>query len=150
MSSEHSDDPRLPAFVDNLDHLGCDISQWPLAAAETAQRLIAESPEAREALSAAQILASSLDSLPQHSAPEGTLARIARRPAPDSWEKLSNWFTGALWRPLLAGTMPLVAGFILGFTLAPNTGDTMADQISLVTLSTSIDTVSSEDFDYGF
>jgi hypothetical protein len=148
MSSDPNDETRLTEFVYNLDRLGSNPDLWPQPDAEAARRLLADSIAAQQALAAARTLDAGLQHLPHISAPPGLLARVSRRPEPDLWETLTLWFTTALWRPLLAGTVPLIAGFILGFTLAPDTNDTMADQMSLVTVSTSIDAAGNEEFDY--
>lgn len=126
-------------FSDNVDRWGVDLTQWPDEQAERARALLKDSTEAQRLLASAQRLQTLLLALPEVTAPVELTARIAARPPADAWDAISAWFKGSLWRPVLAGSLPLLVGFALGFTMTVNPNDEMADQISLLSLTTSFE-----------
>lgn len=141
---EQPEQRQVPGeFSDNLDHWGTDLNHWPPAAAQRARVLMASSTEARAQFAAAEKLQALLHALPALAAPVTLKAHIASNAPTDSWDQLSQWLRASLWRPVLAGGLPLVVGFMLGFTLTINPtinpDDEMADQISLISLTTSFE-----------
>ena len=135
-------------FSDNLDRWGVDLHNWPTADAESARVLMASSAEARTEFAAAQKLQTMLRALPVLTAPVALKAQIAGNAPTDFWEQLSQWLRASLWRPVFAGSLPLVIGFALGFNLTinpiTNPDDEMTDQISLISLTTSFEEFSDD------
>ena len=133
----------LDGFSDNLDRWGTNLDDWPPAEAASARTLLAASAQAQAEFALADKLQGLLRALPVPSAPATLTAQIASRAPEDFWQQLSAWFTASLWRPVLAGSLPLVVGFALGFTMTLNMEDEMADEIRLLALTTSF-----EEFNY--
>lgn len=110
----------LQALSEALDTWGPDLAVWPRPLAAAARQLLGESDAARSELAAAQKLQQTLDALPVIAAPAALKVRISSAPPPDRWEQLGQWFTAALWRPLLTAALSLLLGFSLGFSSAGN------------------------------
>ena len=139
MSDRPEQTNAVDAFSDNLDRWGSNLNNWPSAEAESAQLLMASSVQARAEFASAEKLQTLLHALPVPTASAALTAQIASSTPKDFWEQLSQWFSVSLWRPVLAGSLPLVIGFALGFTMTINPDDEMADEISLLSLTTSFE-----------
>ena len=122
-----------------LDRFGSDTAKWPAPSAQAAERLLAGSPAAARELEAARALDGWLAGLREHRAPDDLAAAImARIDGPDRAdrvdrtdrvEQFARWLTGRLWRPVLIGALPLVAGFALGFALPEPADADLAGQL---------------------
>jgi hypothetical protein len=118
-------------FEDALDRWGADLSHWPIALTGKARRHLQAQPLARRALDAAAVVDAYLDDLEQSTAPSYLERRILSQlgnpptPAPaDPRSTLLEWLTRRVWRPALVATVPVLAGFLLGFgSVAPTGGD---------------------------
>jgi len=70
---------NLEQFCTWLDHLGSDITQWPTGARDSAQELLANSPEARAHHFAQQQMDAIFEKLPMAQPSETLLDRIMNR-----------------------------------------------------------------------
>ncbi len=118
MSLESDGIMDLNTFNEHLDRLGADLAAWPEPLRGEAEQLVSVSPEAADAHADALTLANLLAALPAAGAPPHLAARIGSLAA-DPWQRLMDWFSGALWRPVLAACLPLTLGFVIGLTLNP-------------------------------
>lgn len=139
MSDRPEQTNTVDVFSDNLDRWGSNLNDWPSAEAESARMLMASSAQARAEFASADRLQTLLSALPVPTASAALTAQIASNRPDDFWEQLSQWFSVSLWRPALAGSLPLLVGFALGFTMTINPNDEMADEISLLSLTTSFE-----------
>jgi hypothetical protein len=139
MSDASDPTTDLHTLRDRLDLWGSNLNNWPRAEADHARALLDASSEAQALFASAEQLQALLDALPAATAPIALKMHIAANPPLDFFEQLSGWFSRSLWRPLLAGSLPLVIGFALGFTMTVNPADEMAEQISLLSLTTSFE-----------
>ena len=109
---------ELNAFIEHLDRLGADLGAWPEPLRGEAAQLLRASPAAADAHADALALANLLAALPARAAPPHLAARIGAL-ARDPWQRLTDWFGAALWRPVAAACLPLSLGFVIGLTMNP-------------------------------
>ena len=65
-----------------------------------------------------------------HVAPAGLASAImARIEPPERFEQFLAWLTARLWRPVLIGALPVIAGFALGLGVPQQTDADLASQI---------------------
>jgi hypothetical protein len=103
-------------FVDLLDRCGADPMRWQPDAAARVTELVDKSPHARRQLEAARAVDERLGELRTHTAPAGLAAAIMQRiERPGALERFLNWLTARLWRPILIGALPIIAGSAIGF-----------------------------------
>jgi hypothetical protein len=114
-------------FAALLDRHGADRKHWPAAQAREAELLLERSAAARTELERARALDGLLADLANASPfpARPARARIAtaleagiRRT--DRWQRLGDWFTVALWRPIALAALPLALGFLAGVQHAPS------------------------------
>jgi hypothetical protein len=130
----------LESFVEYLDLLGPDLSCWPQTQRAAAQLLLADSEDARTQLAQAQRLDELLHCLPRVDAPPGLREQIRASVArADIWQRVSEWFTGPLWRPALVAVFPLVVGFVFGLNNTQPGDDDLAQELSLMAFTTSFE-----------
>lgn len=139
----------LNTFNDHLDRLGPELDSWPADGGTDARALLEASAEARDAMADAQTLANLLNAMAEIPAPGYLASRInalANAEASDPWQRLLNWFAGALWRPILAVGLPLAFGFTVGLVQVPVSVDDeyLAAELGLLAFSTSYQEVSYE------
>ncbi|MGD8416200.1 MAG: hypothetical protein PVH91_04010 [Pseudomonadales bacterium] len=138
---------NLKTFTDHLDRFGPDLVSWPEPARQPARVLLDTSEAARAAHRAATTVDRLLHALPAEPAPSHLPARIlaaiepTRQRTADPLLRLTEWFAGALWRPVLAACIPLAVGFALGVAVAPGaTADQyLAESLGLLPFSASFD-----------
>jgi hypothetical protein len=122
-------------FAELLDHHGGDTARWPPERVGAAERLLASSTAARNALAAARTVDRWLADQRAHRAPAGLAAEvmtrighdgatmhIERAPARDPFDRMLDWLTARLWRPVLIGALPAIAGLVIGLA-SPYTDD---------------------------
>ena len=130
----------LEGFVECLDQLGPDLSCWPQMQRVAAEVLLADSADARTQLSQAHRLDELLQCLPRVDASPELRERIrASATRPDVWQRVSEWFTGPLWRPALVAMFPLVVGFVVGLNNTQPGDDDLAQELSLMAFTTSFE-----------
>ncbi len=128
-------------LAEALDRWGSDLDDWPNSAASEAKRLLESSPEAARLMHETAALEIELAQLREHRATPGLDERIlAELPVRDGVQRIVDWLTGALWRPALAATIPLLLGFILGITI-PEEDSQLADELSLLVFSTTYEEI---------
>lgn len=115
----------LDTFIENLDRYGPDLAAWPTADAAAARALLKRSAPAAQAMDQALAVDALLRALPDRPAAAHLARRISARAgvSSDLWTAFADWFGQALWRPALAAALPLILGFVLGFT-SPQRSDT--------------------------
>jgi hypothetical protein len=102
-------------FGELLDRCGADPTRWPPAMAERAADLLNRSTHARSQLDAARAVDAWLGGLRAHAAPDALAAAIMNRiERPGALERFLDWLTARLWRPVLVGALPIIAGFAIG------------------------------------
>lgn len=105
----------LTTFNDHLDQLGPDLDNWPADLRAQGKQLLAASPEAADALADAHTIKNLLKAMEEVPAPGYLAGRIsANVETDDPWQRLLDWFAGAIWRPVLAAGLPLAFGFVMG------------------------------------
>jgi len=105
-----------------LDRWGGDLERWPDAAATAARALIARSPRAAAAHSAARRVDRYLAGLAGHTAPARLATRIAANVADQAGaatagamlDRLLGWLGASGWRPATLGMLLLAAGYVAG------------------------------------
>jgi hypothetical protein len=119
-----------------LDRYGGDPTRWPAARARGVELALAESAAAAREAQAARALDAWLDGLRRHEAPVGLEATIMARVArldqverADSLERFVGWLTARLWRPVLVGALPVLAGLAIGLATPEPTDTDLAGQI---------------------
>ncbi len=136
------------AFADALDRWGSRISQWPTHAA-AAQQLIERSAAARRLLHQAEELDAQLSLLPELVANPQLQQRITSeldgRSQVDLLDRLFQWFAASLWRPSLAAAVPLLLGFMVGTATPIAAEDALAEELSLLVLTTTIEVATEEE-----
>ena len=144
---------NLATFKQRCESYGGDLSRWPAHELADARLLLSKEPEAAQWLASANELDSRLD---QFIIPDGNnqlnrlnaaiVARTQQKPAPASndligefinWLMPQNQFAGALWRPVMAASLPLVLGIGIGFnvTLEVEPELSTAEEIELLGLT---------------
>jgi hypothetical protein len=129
-------------FADLLDRHGGDPARWPSARRNALERLLAESVTARRAHAAARALDGWLDTQREHRAPAGLAARVVARigngnatlavdrgAAPDTFDRILDWLTARLWRPVLLGALPAIAGLVIGLASSQADDGNLASQL---------------------
>lgn len=129
-------------FNDLLDRHGADLSQWPAEFSTDAQRLLEHSPGAQRSLAAAAALERIARELAAADPPAGLGSRILARAAqPDVWERMTDWFRAALWRPVAAATLPLLMGFLVGVQNPTTTDTALLSELSALPLSPTLEDI---------
>ncbi|MCB1685248.1 MAG: hypothetical protein R3E82_18065 [Pseudomonadales bacterium] len=129
-------------FNDLLDQHGADLSQWPADEIAAAQGLLERSPVAQRSRAAAETLERVARELGAADTPTGLQSRIlARAGEPDVWERLADWFQAALWRPLTAGALPLLMGFVIGMQSPASTDTALLAELSALPLTPTIEDI---------
>jgi hypothetical protein len=123
-------------IADLLDRYGGDPTRWPAARARDVELALAESAAAAREMQAARALDAWLDGLRRHEAPIGLeatimarVARLDRVERADSLERFVGWLTARLWRPVLVGALPVLAGLAIGLATPEPTDTDLAGQI---------------------
>ncbi|MCY4427014.1 MAG: hypothetical protein OXC05_08285 [Halieaceae bacterium] len=129
---------EIEQFAELLDSHGAEPARWPETLRSRALMLVAAEPAAQSLLQEAHRLEAALNALPAPAAPIGLKSRIiARLPSvtpiflPD---RMLDWLTTALWRPLLLASLPLAFGFTLGVGVYQDTGEP-EDSLALLVFS---------------
>ena len=110
----------IDEFNDNLDRWGSELEAWPVPARSQGAALLKESTQARRQYAHAQRIDTLLAT--EHRAPPTMRHQIlqqlprAQAPVDDIWQRLADWFAGALWKPSLAAACLLALGFTAGIT----------------------------------
>ena len=106
-----------------IECYGADQSHWPAAERVAAARLLDTNDETRAQIKDAARLDALLDEFQPPIVSQALKRKILLITRPGSIERLFRWVTPDLesllptiWRPLLAATMPLALGMVLGFT----------------------------------
>jgi len=136
----------LNTFNEHLDRLGAEFENWPQPLRSEAQALVRTSPEAADALADAGTLANLLAAIPEVAARPQLARQISQR-AVDPWQRLLDWFSAALWRPVLATSLPLVFGFIIGLMQQapiPEEDAYLAAEVGLMAFSGSYEALAEE------
>jgi hypothetical protein len=104
-----------------LDQHGPIFDAWPAELRRDAETLLETSAEARDALADAQTLANLLNAMPDAPAQSYLAGRIVARAGEmeDPWQRLIEWLSARLWRPVLAAGLPLAFGFAVGMVQLP-------------------------------
>ena len=122
---------NLDRFKRLIDAAGASPDRWPGKEREEALALLNISPEARQQLEQAEALDTLLDgfTVPADTAQQQRLARSIMESTairPDPLSRLIEWLlppdAGSLrlwWRPILAASMPLIAGIAIGLNANP-------------------------------
>jgi len=125
-------------FAAALDRWGGDLARWPAATAAEARALIAISPRAAAALTAARRLDDHLAALEPHRAPAELAARIraqvSREPAAGRspaavLDRLLGWLGASGWRPAALGLLLLAAGYLAGLAAGETLDPELADDV---------------------
>lgn len=133
-------------FNDLLDRHGADLSQWPSDLVGEAENLLERSPSARRSRAAAETLERAARELAETEPPVGLQSRIlARAGEPDVWERMADWFGAALWRPLVAGTLPLLMGFLIGVQNPTATDTALLAELSALPLTPTIEDIGNDE-----
>ena len=133
-------------FNDLLDRHGADLSQWPSDLVGEAQNLLERSPSAQRSRAAAEIMERAARDLAQTEPPVGLQSRIlARASEPDVWERMADWFRAALWRPLIAGTLPVLMGFLIGVQNPNDTDTALLAELSALPLTPTIEDIGNDE-----
>ena len=113
----------LNKFNNLLDQHGPIFEAWPAELRRDAESLLETSADARDALADAQTLANLLNAMPEAPAPSYLAGSIVARAAEmeDPWQRLIEWLSGRVWRPVLAAGLPLAFGFAVGMAQLPAT-----------------------------
>ena len=113
----------LTTFNNLLDQHGPALSTWPAEFRADAEALVQSSSDAADALTDAQTLANLLAAMPAAPAPSHLAGKIsslaADLTADDPWQRLIDWLSGRIWRPVLAAGLPLAFGFVVGMAQLP-------------------------------
>lgn len=138
MTSDETGPMRLVDFAAALDRRGATIWRWPAAERVAAERLIAESADARALLEAAASVDRAVAGLMQ---PGGPLPPLAGRAASTpkaragvvmpSWPRLAAFGGAAL-------AASLVLGFALGIALPPPDDDDGTDTVYMAVNDTDL------------
>ena len=134
-------------FADCLDRWGSDLEQWPALQQDSARNLLATSKQAAEMLAEGRRLDDLLTNLQEnadgHRAPMGLQRSILEQlPPHDPLQNALDWFSAALWRPVLAAACTLLLGFALGVSAPVATDDAMLDEVSMLAFSTAYEELS--------
>ena len=123
-------------FAEYLDRWGSDLKLWPEVHRTPGEDLLRTSNRARELAAEAEALDQWLVAGGKHRAPLCLQQQIVRRlPDQDFGQRLLDWFAAAGWRPALAATCVLLAGFAIGIALPESEDYTMVDDISMLAFS---------------
>ena len=136
---------ELDRFEAALDRWGADLREWPADEAKRARALLESSAAARELLTLAERLDDALAALPvlpagpalKHTIIEA--ATIPDAAPPDYLQAASDYLTGRFWRGALAGTLPLLVGFVLGASQTYSEDALLAEELSMLTLTTTFE-----------
>ncbi|MEM8767426.1 MAG: hypothetical protein AAGE43_08290 [Pseudomonadota bacterium] len=157
----------LTTFNHHLDRFGHRLEDWPEALGAEARGLLDASAEARSALQHSARLSSALGALKDQPAPAGLQRRIlaqvhaeAAGAGPDRaraahatengrgdfLDRLTDWISGALWRPALAATATVAFGFALGLSLPATSLDDeeLAAELGFLALSATYEELGDE------
>jgi len=125
-----------------LDQYGADLSAWPADVIAAAEGLLERSPVARRSRAAAETLERVARELAAVDVPAALQSRILERATkPDVWEQMADWFRAALWRPLTAGALPLLMGFVIGVQSPATTDSALLTELSALPLSAAIEDI---------
>ena len=135
-------------FAHALDRWGSRISQWPEHEA-AARELSERSATARHLLRQAEQLDAQLSRLPEMAANAVVGQRVtgkldSRRQA-DLLDRLFQWFAASLWRPSLAAAASLLLGFVVGTGMPIAAEDSLAEELSLLVLTATIEVATEEE-----
>jgi uncharacterized membrane-anchored protein len=127
-------------FEQALDRWGADVGCWPPAEAARARAHLAEHPDARRLLEAAQRVETFLDELREHAPPTHLADRIRARAAAagvdaDPFERMFGWFIARLWRPALLALLVTTAGFITGMAVTDPVDPELAEDVMTLAFS---------------
>ena len=136
------------AFADALDRWGSRLSQWPARAA-AARELIERSAAARQLLVQAEQLDAQLSQLAELAADPQVQRRLSseldRHRQFDLLDRIIQWFAASLWRPSLAAAAPLLFGFVIGTGSPVAAEDSLAEELSLLVLTTTVEVATEEE-----
>jgi hypothetical protein len=131
----------LTKFNKLLDEHGPAPDSWPAEFRSDAEALLRTSDDAADALADAQTLANLLAAMPLAPAPSHLAGRIVANTADmtDPWQRLIDWLSDRLWRPVLAAGIPLAFGFALGMVQlsSPEEDAYLAADLGLMAFSSS-------------
>lgn len=142
---------EIEQFAELLDRHGAEPARWPVAVRSMALLLVDAEPAAQGLLQEARRLEVALSALPAPPVPSGLKSRIIARLTnaqpiflPD---RMLDWLTTALWRPLLLASLPLAFGFTLGIGVYQDTGEP-EDSLALLIFSDAAAVTFGEEADY--
>lgn len=135
----------IDAFRKLIDAYGTVESNWPAASRAEARSLVETEPAARDLLASRRELDNALDRY-EVDVDLGRIRRniLAKLPVSESLpDRLIRWLIPesvaptVLWRPVLAATLPLVIGIVLGsnISLDAEQPDSWEDEIYLLSLA---------------
>jgi hypothetical protein len=129
-------------FADLLDRHGGDPARWPADVERAAEQLLAQSAAARRALAAARALDGWLATQREHRAPAGVTAAVmaqigngnvaahaGRNDSRDVFDRALDWLGARLWRPVLIGALPAIAGLVIGLASPQSDDADFASQV---------------------
>lgn len=135
-------------FAHALDRWGSRISQWPEHAA-AARELSERSATASHLLRQAEQLDAQLSRLPEMTANavvgQRITSKLDSRRQVDLLDRLFQWFAASCWRPSLAAAASLLLGFVVGTGMPVAAEDSLAEELSLLVLTATIEVATEEE-----
>ena len=101
-------------FEDYLDRFGSDLTVWPAMLGEEARQLLKSDETVQAVYQAALDMDELLADTMQVSVPLGLRTRVLAQVENAPKRTLLDQWLQFMWKPIVAGVLPLVVGFSLG------------------------------------
>ena len=132
-------------LIEIINAYGAYSERWPHNEREAAIRLLKADVKAQSLINSVRELDLILDKYEVLAEPNLSTKILDNLPRKLWLDRLIDWilpsiddFISYAWRPILAGSLPLIVGLIVGNSLSTTeTLDSWEDEISLVSLATS-------------
>lgn len=132
-------------LIEIINAYGAYSERWPHNEREDAIRLMETDVKAQSLINSVRELDLILDKYEVLAEPNLSTKILNNLPRKLWLDRLIDWilpsiddFISCAWRPILAGSLPLIVGLIVGNSLSTTeTLDSWEDEISLVSLATS-------------